>query len=261
MIKLYALFDSFRKLAAGKEITFSCGEPYNDVTCNDSKFRVEFYKAMIKTYGYDKFPQIVNPTQYRNAGELELYHGFRAYSHGYDYLSKEDIFDHGWIPSGFYVTAHKTYAYYYTAGYRDEFPDSMKRVLRVKLATNKICHFNDIKNMRKLFVQGRFTEMPAEKLPQMLKLKCFVEKIDNPKERETFTNLLLENFSNLAIFLGYDAMYGGFAGYDEEDESSPEEIEVLNRGIAVVKDSQYIYFKNRAKLEAEQGTVVADEYE
>lgn len=229
MNKLYTLLDAFRKITVGKEVKISYSEQFKDSLCEDSVLRKEFYKVMLNVYGFDGLPQIANPEQYKRAGEVELYHGFRAYSHGWDYLSKKEIFDYGFIPSGMYVTAHRDFAYYYTAGYRDEFPDSMKRVLSVKLATDKICHFGDIRDYKKLFNEGRFTEMPIEIMPQMLKLQCFAEKIVNDKERKEFLGLFLDNYSNLAIFLGYDAMYGGFAGFDvpKEEETSQKNLKFL----------------------------------
>lgn len=95
MNKLYTLFDYFKKITAGKEVKLSFNELFNDINCDDMKLRAEFYKAVLKVYGFDKYPQIANPTQYKECSSVELYHGFRAYSHGWDYLSKEEIFDYG----------------------------------------------------------------------------------------------------------------------------------------------------------------------
>ncbi len=255
MEKLKKIYEFYKKIAKEYKISFELTDfhnSYSAITLQGSehdKIRSCFYKCIVDAFGFNKLPQIVSAKDYKSLNKIELYHGYRFYNHGVIYLKDKDVFDYGWIPSGFYVSANKLFSYYNTAKSGDEFKDSAKRILALKLNTDKICHFSYIKEIRDKIHAGNFDNFPEKDREKIWELINFVLTIEDEKERINFVECIMENYSNLAIILGYDAMYGGFAGYDEDDELHPEEIEVFNRGIVTVKQSKYDWFCQKAEVE------------
>lgn len=221
------------------------------VIINNTEIRAEFYKFILHLYQYDQLPKLVSSTRFKLLNKPELLHGFVKYSYGRDYLTKPEVFDSGYIPSGFYVTGHShmPFAKGYTSKKENDYNDSAKRVLHLKLDTDKIVHFNYIKNIHKILTDGNYNNLPKESKPKFFNLINFLNSIPNDNEQYEFMQLFLENCSNLAIYLGYDAMYGGFGGFDEEDELDPEEIEIFNRGTVVAKQSKADYFIKMSEKE------------
>ncbi len=258
--KLDKIYKFYKKLKGEFDISFSMTESFNGYsalmlnTHLHHAIRSKFYKYVVSVFDFDKPPKIVSAKDYKALNKIELYHGYEKYFHGAEYLSGNEVFDFGWIPSGFYVTADRPFAYYHTGRYENhikEEKDTLKKVLSVKLNTEKICHFNYIKCIREKIQAGDFDDFPEQDNEKIWELINFALTIESDAERLEFVQLFLENYSNLAILLGYDAMYGGFAGYDEDDEQNPAEIEVLNRGIVTVKQSKFDWFLKRAKEEKE----------
>lgn len=225
---------------------------YDEAFIIDNRtIRADFYKFILHLYQYDQLPKLVSSVKFRQLNKPELLHGFVKYAHGRDYLTKQEVFDSGYIPSGFYVTGHShmLFAKGYAYNSENSYNDSAKRVLHLKLDTDKIVHFNYIKNIHKILTNGNYNDLPQESKIKLFNLIKFLNSISDDNERYEFMQLFLENYSNLAIYLGYDAMYGGFGGFDEEDELDPEEIEIFNRGIVVAKQSKADYFSRMSEKE------------
>ncbi len=258
--KLQKIYEFYKKLSRENKISLTFVDfVFNNYSAfvideNGSKIRSEFYKFIINTFGYNKPPKVLNAKDYKRLNRIELYHGYKSYRHGAEYLKEKDIFDYGYIPSGFYVSANKVFSYYYTGNFDSQneannVPDSARRILSMKLDTDKICHFSYIKDIRDKIHAGDFDNFPENDKDKILELLNFALTIEDENDRVLFVELFMENYSNIAVLLGYDAMFGGFAGFDEEDENNPEEIEIFNRAVVNVKESKYNWFLKNAELE------------
>lgn len=191
-------------------------------------------KHTIKNFGYNKKPQVVSDDEYRKIKPTfqkylgvsikinEVYRGARNIEHHANTLCDDDYHvGVGDMCRGL----HSALVYNTALSYTNTTDDNY--ILHFKMPNMNIADSLTLQiDISNAFFNGCVSKQNEEKLRE---ITSFVMSIEDLNDRNDFANIFVNDLAQLAIFLGYDAVY---------DHNFPA-YAVLNRGKMCVSESEY----------------------
>jgi len=154
------------------------------------------------------FPVKVGNEEYNDIVGVKLFHGFKDFSHGANFLWDYDRhYGYGIYGGGFYTTTSKADAYDYT---KKDYEKNEDKVIELKLISRNIVNYDDIlelsrylSNTDDVTFKRAYTGLSDDKKANLDEFMSFLESTNDPE----FKKNILNSASNLALILGYDAIW------------------------------------------------------
>ena len=188
------------------------GNPYDEVT--------RLYRYLLKKRGFTGKPKILKTGEFKKLKIMDkqgenlvsspsLYHGFNNIDYGYNFLKEDNYhlcYARGSQIYGTFFTLDKNEAKTYTSKYSDENPNTLKRVLNVKLLSSKGVRLSEIrKNCSFRLLMDDFSEVEDETIRDgMRAFYGFLKDGELTKEKLEFREMVENSNAFMAAMLGFD---------------------------------------------------------
>ncbi len=230
----------------------------------DKYVRGAVFEYMLDLFNFKGFPQKVENKKFKEINSETLFHGYKNFEHGANFLCDNDYHSGVGITRGFFLTDDKDEALKYTAvNFPNPIPADENKILNVKILSDNfigydtLCYYRELlydaltefrnikqSNKELLISQAneRLNECVSEKdRTKFVELFDFLEFEVDVESRVAFMDMFTNNLSSIAIYLGYDYI------------SCPKNLGkvscqdgnfmiVLNRSALAVSESEYEKF-------------------
>ncbi len=203
------------------------------------------YDDLVGVFEYKGSPSIISKKAYDELKSLELYHGFKKYKYGHQYITDYDAWKNNelGLSNGFYSTHNIDFAKCYTIDVKDT---NANKIFKFKLNNAKGIDSNIHKSLINAIFNEDYDIYDDEQFKsKLLGISRFMKSINKNKDFDDFFNLLLK-IDNLSVVLGFDFIISNT--YTRLDKSY-DEIIILNRGVICITETEFNKFYEHSKVE------------
>ncbi len=207
----------------------------------------KIYEYLVDVCGFNGLPKIVSNERFEANPSIPIFHGFKKFEHGAEYLGDKD-YHHGigWT-RGFFLTDKFKEAVTYTSFDNDNCLDDEKKVVKAKLVTGKIIDSEDLTVGQDAALNGYLKLLcePSEEVSSKIEIfNSFVASIKSAYLKDLFMDSFVRVKSNLAVYLGFDVL---LSKPKFRNTSRGNYYVVLNRSALSVPKTEFDRFNNKSR--------------
>ena len=197
------------------------------------------FSFIVDEYGFNKNPQIIPSIKYFVCEGNRVYHGFKEFDHGAEFLVDQNYHKGVGYTCGMYFTNDEYEADNYTAKFinSDDYEIDAFKTIECKIGSHNSVSYDNLCKLRDAILSNQLSSIENEK--DLNKINDILSKIKALGDDENvvgFLKCILKNPSTLAVLMNYDYIIDGL------------HLIMLNRNIMIVSDVEFNRFCTRSRF-------------
>ena len=216
---------------------------------NSLNMDYRLFYFLMNEYGYNKKHQILSDSEYNNKDLIPVFRGYEQFEYGRNHIF-DDSYHFGvgaLYGDGIYFTSAMDEAYNYSFNREKCLNLTTNKVLEAKVDAENVITFNDIV-MIKTYLMSKLNNKNIDNHSAIIanskkinEILSFINSINDVNIQLEFGFSLLNNYSSIAILLGFDAIL--------TERRGREYIVALDRRKVCVSESTASRFLSGAEAE------------